>query len=92
MTANSVVTPEGLVQVPEVLKVSVTMNDPVKGFDVATSSDCTVALVALVTVAVAVSLIVNSTHDADDEIADPPLVVVPLMLVQVALSSAVPIE
>jgi hypothetical protein len=42
--------------------------------------------VLLDTVAVAVRVIVNSTQDADAEIAEPPGVVVPEMLVHVVLS------
>jgi hypothetical protein len=59
--------------------------------DVASSNDLIVAKVLLVTAAVAVSFTVNSAQAADDEIADPPAVVVPLIDVQVVLSNTVPI-
>lgn len=85
-TASKLLTPVGRVQVPEEVKVSVTTNDPVVGVEVAMSSDFSVAKVLLLTAAVVVSLMVNSAHAADDEMADPPAVVVPEMLVHVVLS------
>jgi hypothetical protein len=70
------------------VKVSVTtkLPPPPAGVEVAISNDLSVAKVLLLTAAVVSSLMVNSAHAADDEMAEPPEVVVPEMLVHVVLS------
>jgi hypothetical protein len=64
----------------------VTTKLEVRGLLDARIKDFSVTPVLLVMFAVAVSLIVNSAQAADVEIAEPPVVVVPAMLVHVVLS------
>jgi hypothetical protein len=73
------------------VKYSVTKNELNAADEVASSNDLSVTLVLLDTVAVVVILIVNSTQDALAEIAEPPVVVRPVMPVMAALSYTVPI-
>jgi len=68
------------------VKVSAMRKEPVALAFVESRQDLIVMLVALVTAAVAVRVNCKSTYEADALIADPPVVVKPLMEVQVVLS------
>ena len=85
-TPSKFVTPVGGVHVVEDVMYSVTRNELNAADDVANSNDFNVTLVLLDTVAVTVNLMVNSTHAALDEIAEPPDVVNPVIPVNDALS------